>query len=150
MQIIKDGRIIEDNWTYLSDNDALTTEQTCVSVARWQSEKTQLSEHNGKLGIRIDPTDNIEEIADDLKNFRLIEINFPVFTDGRGFSLARLLRSRYQYKGEIRAVGNFIPDQMYYLSRVGVNAFKLNNPDDLAGALSTLNDFSVKYQESSH
>ncbi|MBC8392295.1 MAG: DUF934 domain-containing protein, partial [Deltaproteobacteria bacterium] len=82
------------------------------------------------------------------KDIQLIELDFPAFTDGRIFSHAWLLRGRYNYQGEIRATGHFMPDQVFYLSRVGVNAFNLEKTEDLPVALSNLNDFSVNYQKS--
>lgn len=148
MQIIKDKQIVEDNWTHIADDESIQDGNISVSLERWHKDKDQLVNHNGQLGIRLSPTDTAEDIADDLGHFQLIELDFPVFTDGRAFTQARLLRGRYHYNGEIRAIGSYMLDQIFYLSRVGVNAFKLENPDQLAVALATLDDFSVKYQTS--
>ena len=79
----------------------------------------------------------------------MIGLDFPVFTDGRLFSVARTLRDQYGYQGEIRAMGGFIRDQIFFLSRVGVNSFEMEEGSDLHGALSALDDFSVNYQVSS-
>ena len=150
MQLIKDSKIIENNWTYLADDAPLQNGDITVSIARWHAEKHQLQNRQGDLGIRIDTSERIEDIADDLHKFKLIELNFPAFTDGRAFSHARRLRHHYHYKDEIRAVGNFITDQVFYLSRVGINAFNFNNPEDLPIAIASLKDFSVKYQASTN
>jgi uncharacterized protein (DUF934 family) len=150
MQLIKDGKIIENKWTHLADDMAIHNGNITISVSRWLAEKEQLQDHQGDLGLRIDTNENIEDISGDLEKFKLIELNFPAFTDGRAFSHARLLRNKYQYKDEIRAVGKFMTDQVFYLSRVGVNAFNLNDPKDIPIAISTLQDFSVKYQVSTH
>ena len=149
MKIIKDKKIVDDSWTFVADNEPLPAADISVSLSRWHAEKDQLLKHNGNLGIRLEPDEQIEEIIDDLDQFKLIELNFPVFTDGRNFSQARLLRSRYQYNGELRATGQFMRDQIFYLSRVGFNAVALEDTDDLEGALAALDDFTVTYQTSS-
>lgn len=148
MKIIKDKQIIEDSWTHIADSDEITNGDITVSLSRWKKEKADLSNHQGDIGIRISPADSVEDIATDLKNVKLVAVEFPAFTDGRAFSHARLLRSRYGFDGEIRAIGNYIPDQVFYLTRVGVNAFQLENPEELKLALSTMDDFTVKYQVS--
>jgi len=149
MKIIKDKQIIEDSWTHISDNENLPSGNITVSLDRWKKEKTTLTNHQGHIGIRLSSADKVEDIANDLATTQLIAIDFPAFTDGRGFSHARLLRDQYSYEGEIRAIGSYMPDQAFYLSRVGVNAFQLEKPEELVVALSTLDDFSVKYQTSS-
>lgn len=146
MQILKDREIIEDNFRYITDEEIIDGDNISISLARWQQEKSQLQQHDGKVGVRLGSTDSAAAIADDLADISLIELNFPAFTDGRLFSTAKLLRIRYGYQGEIRAVGQFMVDQVCYLSKVGVNAFQLNNEAQLPVALATLDDFSVSYQ----
>ncbi len=148
MQIIKDKQIIDDSWSYIADDAELKDGDISVSLARWKSDKQQLLQSNGKKGVRIGPADSIGEIAADLKDIQLVELDFPAFADGRIFSHAWLLRGRYNYQGEIRATGHFMRDQVYYLSRVGVNAFSLEKSEDLPVALANLNDFTVNYQKS--
>ena len=148
MKIIKDRKIIEDNWTYLSDTHSVQNGNITVSPERWQNDRKELLNRNGNLGLRLGSVDSLDHIKNDLENFKLIELNFSVFTDGRGFSQAWMLRNRYQYKGELRAVGHFMLDQMYYLNRVGFNSFNPENPTDLQGALKTLDDFTIQYQVS--
>lgn len=148
MQIIKDRQIIDDNWSFVADDAELKSGNISVSLARWLKDKHQLLKSGDKIGVRIGPADAVSDIGDDLTGIALIELDFPAFADGRMFSHAWLLRGRYHYQGEIRATGQFMPDQVFYLSRVGVNAFNLEKPDDLPAALSTLNDFTVNYQKS--
>ena len=148
MKIIKDKQIVDDNWTHVSDNDTITPGDITLSLARWKKEKSALNKHAGKIGIRLSPADPIEDTADDLSSISLIALEFPAFTDGRSFSQARILRNRYHYKNEIRALGDFMPDQVFYLSRVGVNAFQLKDPAQLDAALATMTDFTVQYQAS--
>jgi uncharacterized protein (DUF934 family) len=146
MQIIKDKKIVEDSFRYLADDENLVSGNISVSLARWQAEKAQLLNHAGKVGLRLNVEDDIAGLADDLNKFPLLELNFAAFTDGRSFSRAKLLRQRLGYQGEIRAVGQFMVDQVCYLSKVGVNAFQLDNVEQLPVALKTLDDFSVSYQ----
>jgi uncharacterized protein (DUF934 family) len=146
MQIIKDKQIVENTYRYLADDESLSNGNITVSLARWQQEKAQLLSHDGQVGLRLTIEDDVALIADDLNKIALIELNFPAFTDGRLFSRAKLLRIRFGYQGEIRAVGNFMLDQVFYLSKIGVNAFHLNNEEQLPVALATLDDFSISYQ----
>ncbi len=148
MKIIKDKQIIEDNWIHIADDSELTSDNITVSLSRWKKDKTKLNQHTGNVGIRLSPADKVEDIADDLKQISLIALDFPAFTDGRSFSQARLLRSRYGFENEIRAIGSYMPDQVFYLSRVGINAFQFETPEALNVATSTMDDFSVQYQES--
>jgi len=148
MQIIKDKKIIDDTWSYIAEDAELKGGDVTVSLARWKKDKQQLLKSGGKLGVRIRPVDSVEEIAADLGHIQLIELDFPSFADGRLFSHAWLLRSRYNYQGEIRATGHYMPDQAYYLSRVGVNAFNPEKAEHLPLVLSHLNDFTVNYQRS--
>ncbi len=149
MKIIKDKKITEDNWTHIADNDQITNGNITVSLSRWKEEQEKLKNHDGNIGIRLFPSDTVEEIANNLDIISAVVLDFPAFTDGRSFSQARLLRSQYKYDGEIRAMGSFIPDQVFYLSRVGVNAFEFERPNELNLALTLLNDFTVNYQQSS-
>jgi uncharacterized protein (DUF934 family) len=146
MQLIKDNQITENIWHYLQDDAGLENGNISVSLNRWNKDKAQLLKHNGKVGVRINPGSAIEDIANDLDHIELIELDFPDFADGRLFSLAWLLRNRYKYSGEIRATGDYMSGQVFYLSRVGVNAFTIEKNEDVPAALAALNDFSVKYQ----
>jgi uncharacterized protein (DUF934 family) len=148
MQIIKDKQIVDDTWSYVADDDELKAGNISVSLARWKQDKLQLQARDGKLGIRIEPADAVDDIVPDLKDIQLIELDFPDFADGRLFSHAWLLRGRYNYQGEIRATGHYILDQVFYLSRVGVNAFYCGKAEDLPVVLSHLHDFTVNYQNS--
>lgn len=147
MQLIKDKQIIDDNQQFIADDQALPSQgDITVSLARWQQDRATLLTHAGKLGVRLEPEDTTAALAADLSQLELIEVNFPVYTDGRAFSHARLIRDHYRYQGEIRAVGEFMADQVFYLSKVGVNAFQLPDTTQLPVALSTLNDFTRSYQ----
>jgi len=146
MQIIKDREIVEDNWLHLDDESELTAGDITVSLARWQTQQETLSKHEGGLGLRLTGEDPLEEIVPDLAAFSLMVLIFPAFTDGRCYSFARLLRDRYHYTGEIRAQGDVLHDQLYYMSQSGINSFELANPEGMENALVAFNDFSENYQ----
>ena len=148
-QLLKDNRVIDDSWTALTEGAlSLPDGDLLLSYAQWQTFSDQIETHRGSIGVVIEGNAEIEDIIEPLLNLPLIAINFPKFADGRGFSLASLLRNRYNYRGEIRAVGGFIRDQLYLLSRCGFNAFKFTEDIDLSEAAKSLEDFSETYQVS--
>ena len=147
MQLIKDRQIIENTWTFVDDNKPLPAGDVIISVARWLKEGDALKSHPEKLAIRLQSTENVGDIADALAHIAMVELFFPIFTDGRGFSQAKLLRDRYQFNGEIRAAGHYMVDQIFYMSKVGINAFELTDESQLPLALSLMDDFSFSYQE---
>jgi uncharacterized protein (DUF934 family) len=149
MQIIKDKQLLaNDNWTFVADDDELPAGDITVSVGRWLAEKAQLLTRTAKTGLRIKSTDKVDDLNGHLDGVALIELDFPGFGDGRLFSHAQLLRSKLAYQGEIRAIGNYLPDQVFYLTRVGVNAFQVDNEQHIPLVLSSIDDFSVRYQAS--
>jgi len=137
-KLIKDGAIVEDalepvNPDSVEPGHLLTLEQ-------WLT----LADKTGSC-VQLEPGDGAAPLLDSLEGIQVVAINFPAFTDGRGFSYARELRER-GYAGELRAVGHCIPDQVSYLSRCGFNAFQPENDHGLAQALVSLNDFTEHYQ----
>ena len=148
-QVLKDNRLIDDSWTLLTeDSESLPSGDILLSYSQWQTFSDQLDSHDGSVGVIIEGNADIEDIIKPLLKLPLIAINFPKFADGRAFSSARLIRERYEYTGEIRAVGGFIRDQLYYLSRCGFNAFKFDDSVDLTESAKSLQDFSEAYQVS--
>ncbi|MEO7255617.1 MAG: DUF934 domain-containing protein, partial [Casimicrobium sp.] len=101
---------------------------------------------NGALGVKLSPADDPALIANDLGKLALIAIEFPAYTDGRGFSTATLLRERYRYIGELRAVGDVQRDQIFLMSRAGFTTFALRDDQSIAKSLAAFNDFSSYYQ----
>jgi uncharacterized protein (DUF934 family) len=96
--------------------------------------------------VRMEPTDDPAALADRLANASRVDVHFPKFGDGRGFSLGRLLRERYGYKGEMRAVGHLTRDHLLYLERCGFDAFELRPGEDAGEALAGFDVFSATYQ----
>src|SRR5436305_753744 len=102
---------------------------------------------DGKV-LRLEPTDDPASVVDQLAGVARVEVNFPKFGDGRGFSTARLLRERYGYKGELRAVGHITRDHLFFMESVGFDAFELRDGEDAHAALAAFDDFSESYQAS--
>jgi uncharacterized protein (DUF934 family) len=148
-QILKDTLVVSDNWMLVDENaDSIPAGDILLSYQQWQNFADQLSNHSGSIGIWLDGHAEIEQIIEPLLNLPLIAINFPKFADGRGFSAARLIRERYNYSGELRAIGGFIRDQLYLLKRCGFNAFQFSDENELSDAAQSLKDFSENYQVS--
>jgi uncharacterized protein (DUF934 family) len=120
-----------------------------VSLKLWQaSASALLGRPSGRVGVWLAAHEDPALIADSLDALALVAVHFPQFTDGRGYSTARLLRERYGWRGELRAVGDVQRDQLFYLSRVGFDAFELNHGIDAEAALSAFGEFSEAYQTS--
>lgn len=147
MTVIKNGEISRNLWVHIGDEDTHAAEGSfTVSLARWQAEKASLAQCGNPVGVRLIATDEPEALADDLARLPLIVLDMNPFTDGRTFSQARLLRERMGYSGEIRVCGDFLRDQMFFLQRVGVDAFEFPEGIDLADRLKAFQEFSVTYQ----
>lgn len=98
--------------------------------------------------LRLEPADDPAAFAHRLGAVARVEVNFPSLADGRGYSIARLLRERYGYGGELRAVGDVQRDQLLYLARCGFNAFLLRKHEDADDALAAFGELSESYQAS--
>ncbi|MEX0853936.1 MAG: DUF934 domain-containing protein [Bauldia sp.] len=128
MPLWKDGRFLADDWPIVED-DALLPEGKClVGVERWRRDRVTLADRNVALGLLIAPGTAWNEVVGDLARFPVVAVSFPKYGDGRAFSIARLLRERDGYAGEIRAVGAYIIDQVPLMMRVGFDAFLTDNP----------------------
>jgi len=139
-RLIKLGAIVEDQWQPLDPDTSPASRQQILSMEQWLA----VDDKSG-LAVQLEPDQAPDPLFDYLADIPLIAINFPVFTDGRGFSYARELRER-GYRGELRACGQFIRDQMTYLHRVGFDAFQMADESELEEALARLEDFSEHYQ----
>ncbi len=147
MTLLKGGTPIEDSWVHLDDETAAPAGAAItVSFARWQAESEALKASGVTLGVRLTGDDAAEEITDDLNALQLVVIAFPAFTDGRGYSIARILRERYGYEGEVRATGNILRDQASLMTRCGFDAFDLAAHTDVADWLEGLKDITLEYQ----
>ena len=152
-KIIKNGQIIDDGWQVLKLAEEQTAEAitlpdapTLLPLAVWLARKDEILAGKQPVGIWLESNEGPETIANDLAHFTVIGVNFPKFADGRGYSTARLLRERFAYTGEIRALGDVLRDQLFLLRRCGFNAFAVRQDKDIEAALAGLNAFSESYQ----
>jgi len=157
-KIIKQQRLATDDWKvlHLAENETpnsvrLPIGPLLVPLAVWRARKEELIhrnwEHHELLGVWLAPNEGPEAIADDLADLSLVAVHFPKFADGRGYSTARLLRERYNYRGELRAFGDVGQDQIFFLSRVGFDSFAVKEADDdLDQVLAAFNAFPEAYQ----
>ena len=145
--IIKDRACVADPWQTLADEAPLPAAgDVIVSWARWVSEQAHLRAHPGRIGARCPSTINPAAAPELLDGLSLVALEFLKFADGRGYSYARMLRERCGFRGEVRAVGEVLRDQLFYLWRCGVDAFELAAGRDLDDALRAFSEFSADYQ----
>lgn len=150
-QLIQNQRIVADRWQRLDVGDdadlgTLPAGPVLIPASLWCARRDELLARAGEIGVSLAPGFPVESLAGDLGRFSLIAVEFPKFADGRGYSTASLLRERYGYRGELRAVGDVGRDQMFYLRRVGFDAFLIPEGRDAEDALQGFNDFPDTYQ----
>ncbi|MFK8048824.1 MAG: DUF934 domain-containing protein [Halioglobus sp.] len=139
-KLIKNAQIIEDSWLPVEAEAETLSTGHIASLDQWLALNSKTN-----TAVQLEPGELPSPLMNHLDDLELVAINFPVLTDGRGFTYARELRDA-GYTGELRAVGGFVRDQMHYLMRCGFNAFQLSDDKDLDAALSSLDDFSEHYQ----
>jgi uncharacterized protein (DUF934 family) len=139
-RLIKQGRIIEDDWQAADPDTATAREHQILTLDQWLA----LADRSARA-VLLEPGQAPAPLFEHLGQIPLIAINFPVVTDGRGFSYGRELRER-GFQGELRACGHFIRDQLTYLQRCGFDAFQMADDSHLEEALASLADFSESYQ----
>jgi uncharacterized protein (DUF934 family) len=148
MSLIKGGKLVEDTFVDASGAETIPPSgPVIVSLAQWQAQRDALLQRGTPLGLRLHSDQSPEAIANDVQHFALIALEFPKFRDGRAYSYARLLRERYGFKGELRAVGDVLMEQLFFMVRTGFDAFDLQqSPDPVAAFQTALKDFTVWYQ----
>lgn len=145
-KLIKGNQIVDDNWQLVREASELGSGKLIIALPLWLAHRDALKNRQGEIGLLLTGSDEPESIKDELSYFAVIAIEFPLFSDGRGYTIARLLRERYHFKGEIRAVGDVLQDQLFYMKRCGFDAFAIREDKNIQAALKSLNDFSDSYQ----
>ncbi|MDQ3364160.1 MAG: DUF934 domain-containing protein [Myxococcota bacterium] len=146
MQIIRNRAITEDDFLHVPDAGELPAGgKPIVTLARYVASRDELLARYPHLGVRI-TCDKLPADIPDPTRLALIAIEFPRFTEGRGFSIARQLRERHGYRGELRAVGWVLHDRLAYLERCGFDAFELQPGKSLESALQAFGELGVTYQ----
>lgn len=147
MPLVKDRKIIEDEWTHIADGeDVPMTAAIIVSADRWIADRASLVHRNGPIGVRLRNDQSPEELGEDLYRFGVIALEFPAFKDGRAYTQARLLRERHRFGGEIRAIGDVLRDQFLFMRRCGIDAFEIRKQADAEAFGQTIDEISVFYQ----
>jgi len=154
MMMIKNKAIVSDDWVVLRLNENETPEHVTVAAGKiivplkvWQAQRSKL-QGRVNLGVWLNSDERPEVLQGEVEKFAVIAVNFPKFADGRGYSIAYNLRARLGYTGELRAIGDVLRDQMFYMQRAGFDTFAPRPDRDIHEALKGLNDFSVSYQTS--
>ena len=139
--IIKNRAIVNDDWTVVRPAEDgtlpavsdLPAGKVLVPLALWQAEREALSASRGAadIGVWLAPDSEPADIVADFDKIALIGVDFPVFRDGRGYSIGRLLRERYGYKGELRAIGDVLRDQITFMFRCGFDAYALREDKEV-------------------
>jgi uncharacterized protein (DUF934 family) len=123
----KSGAIVTDPFVTLTDDEPLPPEGgAIVSLTRFRKDRDALLTRNAPIGVKLTADESPEQLGDDVHRLSVVVIQFPKFRDGRGFSWARMLRTRLNFAGEVRAGGDFLYDQINYLLRTGFDAFDSN------------------------
>jgi uncharacterized protein (DUF934 family) len=130
---VVDGHMmpVEDPFTWVADDQDLVQGDLILSLARFQQEGDRLLSEGRAVGVRLKSDEEVEALAYDLPRIAVVELEFPKFRDGRAYSNARILRERYDYAGEVRAVGDVLREQAHFMLRCGFDAFE---PADGSGA----------------
>jgi uncharacterized protein (DUF934 family) len=148
-KLIKNRELTTDSWLLLEGDPAQAVPpvgDVIVPLTVWLEQRAALAARDGRAGVWLAPSDDPAALADDLDRLPLVAVSFPKFSDGRGFSTARLLRERYRFEGELRAVGDVLRDQLLFLARCGFDAFVLRDDQDAEAALAAFADFTEAYQ----
>ncbi|NVK37650.1 MAG: DUF934 domain-containing protein [Gammaproteobacteria bacterium] len=144
--LINSTSTLENNWEVISDYEAaLPAGNILIDIEFWLAHKSEL-QNRTDIGVILKGDSDLVTIKDDLARFPVIAVNFPAFADGRGYSLARLLKERYSFEGEIRAIGDVLIDQLYFMKRCGFDTYLLKDGLDANKALNYFATFSDPYQ----
>ena len=151
-KLIRNRRVETDNWLLLKAGadgtpPAVPAEgDVIVPLSLWQLRKDALAARSGKTAVWLESKDSAEDVAADLHRLPLVAIHFPSIADGRGYSIARLLRERHGYKGEVRAIGAVFKDVLLGMQRCGFDTYALRDGEDADEALRAFDDLADTYQ----
>jgi uncharacterized protein (DUF934 family) len=116
--------LAEDPYTTVGDDEGLPPGDVIISLARFQADGDRLLGEGRSVGVRLEPADEVEALTYDLPRIAVVVLALPKYSDGRAYTSARLLRQRYDYKGQIRAVGEVLREQAKFMVRCGMDAFE--------------------------
>lgn len=146
-RLVKDNALIDDPFSYVPEGGEIPPDgPVIVHLEQWRAHRDVLLQRDSAVGVRLKSDESPELIADDLDRLAVVALEFPAFRDGRAYSHARILRERYGFEGEVRAVGDVLREQLHFMLRTGFNAFELAGDDPLGQLRAAMEDFSVWYQ----
>ncbi len=149
-RILRRRELIQDDWRYLGEDGTAETVHglaIVVPFAEFRTHTDRWRAHKGRLGVRLSPADAVEDLAGHIQLLSLVAAEFPSPGEGRGYSQARLLRSRLEFTGELRAVGAAVKqDLLFIMSRCGFDSFDLAPGQKIEEALAALDRYNVAYQ----
>jgi uncharacterized protein (DUF934 family) len=146
MVLVKNGQVTTDLWRHLEDDEPLCAAPGIISWKRWLAERDSLQRTPDTLGVRLPNTVAANEIGADAGRFGLIALCFPNFGDGRAFSQARVLRTRFGFTGELRATGSVLRDLLQFMQRCGIDAFEVSPRAIEENWFAALTEFDLFYQ----
>ena len=146
MGLIKNDVIADDSWQHVADDAPVPAGDAIVGLQRFIAERDALLARDGRLGVRLTAADQPDAVAGDLDKLALVAVEFPKYVDGRGYSIARLLRDRYGFKGELRAIGDVLCEQLTFMLRSGFDSFEMQSATALEEFNSVVREVRVVYQ----
>ena len=147
MPLIRAGEVVEDPFVTAGEGEALPAEgAVIVCLETWQRDREALLSRGTPVGVRLHSDQPPAEIAGDVAKLAVVALEFPVFKDGRAYSYARLLRERYGFEGELRAVGDVLAEQFSYMQRSGFDSFDIAREGDVGEWKRVTSEMSVWYQ----
>lgn len=151
-KLISKDAVMDNPWTVMKESTgpeilkAVPGKNFIVPLQFWKLYQDELNDYDGAIAVWINSDENPAQIADELQSLPLIALNFPVFSDGRSYTNARELRQKYGYKGEIRAIGDVLRDQLYYMAQCGFDSFEIRHDQEAELCLEAFKDFKTGYQ----
>jgi uncharacterized protein (DUF934 family) len=146
MQLVKSGHVVEDRFVRVLDGSPLPDGPVLIPAERFLADSAELSSRDGRIGVIWPNHRKVSELAPYLHRVALVVLAFPNFKDGRAYSQARQLREQHGYRGELRASGEILRDQLLFLIRAGFDAFEVKKDADVPVFAESAVRYSVFYQ----
>ena len=151
-KLINKNAVIDNPWTVIKAStgpeilQVVPGKNFIVPLQLWKLYQEELNEYDGNIAVWLDSDENPEQITGELDSLPLIALNFPIFSDGRSYTNARELRQKYAFKGEVRAIGDVLRDQLYYMAQCGFDTFEIRHDQETEPCLDAFKDFETGYQ----
>lgn len=151
-KLIKDGQVVQDDWLLVSADSSLDDvvglqeKALLLPFSLWQNHKAELKDLGLEIGLWFDSDESPEQLKEDVNDFPVLALNFPIFRDGRAYSYAAILRQQRGFRGDLRAIGDVLRDQLSYMLSCGFSSFMIADEADVELLLQGFHDFSEHYQ----